>query len=54
MGFGSNDHAKISDEALSIYTDNNVDCNTLLKEKYISLPQQRYSVTDLANSRISK
>lgn len=54
IGFGSTDNAKISDEAMSIYTDNNPDCYTLLKEKYYSFPQERYSVTDLANMGVSK
>jgi len=48
---GSIDHAKISK---NIFADMVPDCYTLLKEKYISFPLQRYNVTDLANMGVYK
>ena len=46
---GSTDNAKISRETMDVFNDAEADCYTLLKEKYISFPQKRYSTTDLAN-----
>ena len=48
--FGSTDNAKISKDIFVIDEDS----YTLLKDKYISFPQERYSVTDLSNMGIHK
>ncbi len=44
--FGSTDNAKIP---MDIFVDEDENSYTILKDKYISFPQERYSVTDLAN-----
>ena len=44
--FGSTDNAKIP---IDIFVNEDDNSYTIMKDKYISFPQERYSVTDLAN-----
>ena len=47
---GSTDHAKIPQVIIDAYNDDPINCYTILKDKYISFPQERHSVTDLAEN----
>lgn len=44
--FGSTDNAKLPSD---IFVDEDENSYTIMKDKYISFPQERYSTTDLAN-----